>query len=139
LRFSTITVSGVQTVPESLYENDRTVEGNQSHLLTSPDSGPSGHFADTTEIVPIRVPSPQNNRTHGSRHEGSSRLDEIPLIPFAHEDGTLFDATHAPGYIANTEGGYAMPTSSRMGTEFSSVLGILSFAQVANNPNNLTG
>jgi hypothetical protein len=129
---------GVQTVPENLYQNDRTVEGNQSQPLTPPDSRPSGHFADTTEIVPIGVPSPQNNRTHGSRHEGSSRLREISLAPFAHEDDIMFDTTSAPGYMANTEGGYAIPSSSRIGTEFRSVPGFPSSNQVANNPNNLT-
>jgi hypothetical protein len=127
----------VQTVPENLFENDRTVEGNQNQLLTSPDSRRSVHFADTTEIVPICVPSPQNNRTHGSRHEGSSRLREISLAPFAHDD-VMFDATSASGYIANTEGGYAVPSSSRIGTEFRSVPGFPSSDQVANNPNNLT-
>jgi hypothetical protein len=129
---------GVQTVPENLYENDRTVEGNQSLPLTPSDSRPSDHFADTTEIVPIRVPLPQNNRTHGNRCEGSSRLREISLTPFAHEDDIMFDATSAPGYTANTEGGYAMPSSSRIGTEFRSVPGFPSSDQVANNPNNLT-
>jgi hypothetical protein len=128
---------GVQTVPENLYENDRTVEGNPSQLLP-PNSRPSSHFADTTEIVPTRVPSSQNNHTHGSRHEGSSRLHEISLTSFAHEDDIMFDATSAPGYIANTEGGYSMPSSSRIGAEFRSVPGFPYSDQVANNPNNLT-